>query len=63
MYLIRNTFRAQRGKAPVLIDLFKGINQMLTSQDGFSNGNIYADMSGPMDTVIWQVEAASLDQF
>jgi hypothetical protein len=31
MYLIRNTFRAQRGKAPVLFDLFKGINQMLTS--------------------------------
>ena len=63
MYMIRNTFRAQRGQAPALIDLFKGINQMLTSQNGFSNGKIYADMTGSMDTVIWQIEAESLDQF
>ncbi len=61
--IVRNTFRAQRGQAPVLIDLFKGINQALTSQDGFSNGKIYADMTGPMDTIIWQIEAESLDQF
>jgi hypothetical protein len=63
MYLVRNTFRAQRGHAPVLIDLFKTINQALTSQNGFSNGKIYADMTGPMDTIIWQIEAESLDQF
>ena len=24
---------------------------------------IYADMSGPMDTIIWEFEAESLDQF
>lgn len=63
MYLIRHTFRAQRGQASVLIDLFKGIIQLLTSQEGFSNGRIYADMSGPMDTIVWQIEAASLDKF
>jgi hypothetical protein len=27
------------------------------------NGKIYADMSGPMDTIIWEFEAESLDQF
>jgi hypothetical protein len=63
MYLIRNTFRAQRGQAPVLIELFKGINQALISQGGFSNGKIYADMTGSMDTIVWQIEAESLDQF
>lgn len=63
MYMIRNTFRAQRGQAPILIDLFKTINEALMANDGFSNGKIYADMTGPMDTIIWQIEAASLDQF
>jgi hypothetical protein len=24
---------------------------------------IYADMTGPMDTIIWELEAASLDKF
>ena len=36
---------------------------MVTSQEGFSHGKIYADMTGPMDTIIWEFEAASLDQF
>lgn len=63
MYMICNTFRAQRGNAPALIDLFKAINQALMSHENFSNGRIYADMTGPMDTVTWQIEAASLDQF
>ena len=63
MYMIRNTFRAQRGKAPVLIDLFKAINEALMAHENFSNGKIYADMTGPMDTITWQLEAASLDQF
>jgi hypothetical protein len=63
MYMIRGTFRAQRGQAPVLIDLFKTINENLTAHAGFSNGKIYADMTGPMDTIIWQIEAESLDQF
>jgi hypothetical protein len=63
MYMIRNVFRAQRGKAPELIAIFKTVNQAVTSQAGFSHGKIYADMTGPMDTVIWEFEAESLDQF
>ena len=38
-------------------------NQALLTQPGFSQGKIYADMSGPMDTIIWEFEAESLDQF
>ena len=63
MYMIREVFRAQRGKAPELIAGLKTMNQALRTQVGFSQGKIYADMSGPMDTIIWEFEAESLDQF
>ncbi len=63
MYMIRGTWRAQRGKAPDIIEALKMVNQGLTANAGFSNGKIYVDMSGPFDTVVWQFEAESLDQF
>ena len=63
MYLLRNVFRAQRGKAPEIIDVFKTINQAVMAQEGFASGKIYADMTGPMDTVVWEFEAQSLDRF
>jgi hypothetical protein len=63
MYMIRGTWRAQRGKAPEIIAALKIVNQTITANDGFSNGKIYADMSGPFDTVVWQFEAESLDKF
>lgn len=42
MYMVRNIFRAQRGKALEIIDVFKMINQAVTAQEGFSSGKIYA---------------------
>ena len=63
MYMIRNMFRAQRGKAPEFIAIFTTLNQVVTAQEGFSHGKIYADMTGPMDTVVWEFEAQSLDRF
>ena len=63
MYMIRNMFRAQRGQAPELIGIFKTLNQAVMAQEGFSHGKIYADMTGPMDTVVWEFEAQSLDKF
>jgi len=63
MYMIREVFRAQRGKAPEIIAIFQTLHQVMMAQAGFSQGKIYADMSGPMDTVIWAFEAESLDQF
>ena len=63
MYMIREVFRAQRGTAPALIAGLKTINHALLTQAGFAHGKIYADMSGPMDTIIWEFEAESLDQF
>jgi hypothetical protein len=63
MYMIRGMWRAQRGKAPEIIAALKMVNQAITAQEGFSNGKIYADMSGPFDTIVWQFEAESLDRF
>lgn len=63
MYMIRGTWRAQRGKAPAIIEALKMVNQAFTAQEGFANGKIYADMSGPFDTIVWQFEAESLDAF
>src|SRR5262245_44938107 len=63
MYMIREVFRAQRGKAPEIIAIFQTLHQVMMAQAGFSQGKIYADMSGPMDTVIYEFEAESLDQF
>ena len=63
MYMIRNMFRAQRGKAPELIGIFKTLNQAVMAQAGFASGKIYADMTGSMDTVVWEFEAQSLDKF
>jgi hypothetical protein len=63
MYMIRGTWGAQRGQAPAIIEAVKMVNQAITAQAGFSNGKIYADMSGPFDTVVWQFEAESLDRF
>ena len=58
MYMIRNIFRAQRGKAPELIAVFTTLNQVVTAQEGFSHGKIYADMTGSMDTVAWRIRGA-----
>ena len=63
MYMIRNIFRAQRGKAPEIIAVFTTLNQVVMAQEGFSHGKIYADMTGPMDPVIWEFEAQGRDQF
>jgi hypothetical protein len=37
MYMIRGTWRAQRGKAPAIIEALKIVHQAITAQAGFSN--------------------------
>ena len=63
MYLIRNSFTAQRGQALSIIETLKGVNESLMEVDGFSYGKIYVDTTSPMDTIVWQLESQSLDQF
>ncbi len=63
MYMIRAVYNCKRGKASDIVAAFKTLNQALMSNKGFANGRIYVDMTGRMDTVIYQFEAESLDQF
>ncbi|HXW80617.1 MAG TPA: hypothetical protein VEJ84_14020 [Acidimicrobiales bacterium] len=62
MYLMREVFRAQRGKAPEVVDALRVIDQVF-QQAGFTNGRLFVDYDGDMDTVVYQCELESLDQF
>lgn len=62
MYMIREVFQAQRGKAPELVAGFNILDQWF-EQAGYTNRRIYVDYDGPMDTVVYQIELESLDQY
>ncbi len=62
MYMIRELFQAQRGKAPEVLAAVKGLDQWF-EQAGIGNRRLYVDCDGPMDTVVYQYEVESLDEF
>ena len=61
-YMIRETFYCQRGRAPEIVADFRSINDMMM-RAGCANGKIYVDITGRMDTVIYEFETESLDQY
>jgi hypothetical protein len=63
MYMLREVYTAQRGKAPEVVETFKMLDQVLKQAGGYTNGRIYVDYAGPMDTVVYQVEMESLDAY
>ena len=62
MYLLREVFQAERGKAPEIVAAFKTLDQWF-EKAGYTNRRIYVDYTGPMDTVVYQVEMESLDAY
>jgi hypothetical protein len=62
MYMVREMYTAERGKAPEILAGFKILDQIFESA-GYTNRRIYVDYAGPMDTVVYQVEVESLDEF
>ena len=50
MYMFREIFTAQRGKAPEVVETFKMLDQALEQAGGYTNRRIYVDYTGPMDT-------------
>jgi hypothetical protein len=62
MYLLREIYQAERGKAPEIVAAFKVLDQVF-EKAGYTNRRIYVDYTGPMDTVIYQWELDSLDQY
>ncbi len=62
MYLLREIYQTERGKAPEIVAAFKVLDQIF-EKVGYTNRRIYVDYTGPMDTVIYQWELDSLDQY
>jgi len=59
---ILETKELQRGRAPELVAGFNNLDQWF-EQAGCTNRRIYVDYDGPMDTVVYQLELTSLDQY
>jgi len=62
MYLLREVYRAHRGKVPEVIEHLKVFDAWY-GEEGFTNRRIFVDYSGPMDTVVYECELESLDDF
>ena len=62
MYMLRELYQAERGKAPDVVATFKMLDGAL-EKAGYQNRRIYVDVTGPMDTVVYQFEMESLDQY
>ena len=62
MYLMREVYQAARGKAPEVIAAFRVLDGFF-EQAGYQNRRIFVDYSGPMDTVVYECELESLDQY
>lgn len=62
MYMIRHVWNCARGKGPNFLEGVKVINGEYASM-GNTSGKIYVDYAGRMDTVVWEVEVESLDEF
>ncbi|WP_157901064.1 hypothetical protein [Streptomyces davaonensis] len=60
--MMREVFRAERGKAPEIVAAFKTLTAAF-EEAGYTNRRIYVDYAGPMDTVVCQWEFDSLDQY
>lgn len=62
MYMLREVYQAERGKAPEIVAAYQALDQFF-EKAGYTNRRIYVDYTGPMDTVIYQWEFESLDQY
>jgi hypothetical protein len=62
MYMLREVYQAERGKAPEIVAAFQTLDKWF-EQAGYTNRRIYVDYTGPMDTVVYQIEFESLDQY
>jgi hypothetical protein len=60
--MVREVYQAQRGKAPEIVAGFHILDQWF-ERAGYTNRRIYVDYDGPMDTVVYQVELESLDEY
>lgn len=62
-YMIRLVYHCHRGKVLEVIEGLKVLDQIYVSQGFNTNGKIYVDRTGHMDTAVYEFEVDSLDAF
>ena len=62
MYMLREVLQAERGKAPEVVAALTTLDQWF-EKAGYTNRRVYVDCTGTMDTVVYQFEFESLDQY
>ncbi len=62
MYMVRHVWNCARGKGAEFLQNIKAINEF-SANTGNPSGKIYVDYAGRMDTVVWQIEVESLDEY
>ena len=62
-YMIRLVYHCHRGKVMEVIEGLKVLDQIYVSQGFETNGKIYTDRTGHMDTAVYSFEVDSLDEF
>ena len=62
MYMVRHVWNCARGKGPDFLGDIKAVNGHFASM-GNTSGKVYADYAGRMDTVAFEIEVESLDEF
>ena len=62
MYMVRIVWECARGKVPECMEVVKGVRDSWAS-DGNTTGKIYVDYTGRMDTIAFEIEVESLDDY
>ena len=62
MYMVRNVWKCARGKVPQCLEVEKEVRDSRAS-DGNKTGKIYLDYTDRMDTIAFEIEIESLDEY
>ena len=62
MYMVRIVWKCARGKVPECLEVVKSVRASC-ALDGNSTGKIYTDFTDRMDTIAFEIEMASLDEY
>lgn len=62
MYMVRIVWKCARGKVPECLDVVKEVRDSW-ARDGNTSGKIYVDYTDRMDTIAFEIEVASLDEY
>ncbi len=62
MYMMRIVWKCARGKVPECLEVVKEVRASW-ARDGNPTGKIYADFTDRMDTIAFEIEVESLDEY